>query len=87
MKQQADAQTNLLALTESGMATLISPLGWPSFRTQQILRWLYQERVHAFDGMTNLSQKERAYLTAIAPSGEPRTSKSLPHRMEPESSY
>lgn len=64
MNQQADAQTNLLALTESGIATLISPLGWPSFRTQQILRWLYQERVHAFAGMTNLSQKERAYLTA-----------------------
>ncbi len=64
MNQQTDIQTNLLALTESGMATLISPLGWPSFRTQQILRWLYQERVHAFAGMTNLSQKERAYLTA-----------------------
>jgi 23S rRNA (adenine2503-C2)-methyltransferase len=27
------------------------------------LRWLYQERVHTFAEMTNLSQKERSYLT------------------------
>ena len=48
MNQQTDIRTNLLALTESGMATFVAPLGWPAFRTQQILRWLYQERVHTF---------------------------------------
>ena len=46
------------------MAAFVAPLGWPAFRAQQILRWLYQERVHTFAEMTNLSQQERAHLTA-----------------------
>ncbi|MCE3222668.1 MAG: rlmN [Nitrospira sp.] len=63
MHQPADMRTNLLAFTEDEMAAFVAPLGWPAFRTQQILRWLYQERVRAFTEMTNLSQKERAHLT------------------------
>lgn len=63
MNQPTDIRTNLLALTEGGMAAFVAPLGWPAFRTQQILRWLYRERVHDFAEMTNLSQKERAHLT------------------------
>lgn len=63
MHQPGDMRTNLLALTEGGMAAFLAPLRWPAFRTQQILRWLYQERVHTFAKMTNLSQSERAHLT------------------------
>ena len=69
MNQQSDTPTNLLALTESGMAAFVAPLGWPAFRTQQILRWLYQERVHTFAEMTNLSQRDRAHLTDCCTTG------------------
>jgi 23S rRNA (adenine2503-C2)-methyltransferase len=63
MHPPADMRTNLLALTEDGMTAFVASLGWPGFRTQQILRWLYRERVHTFAEMTNLSQEERAHLT------------------------
>ena len=64
MSLSADIRTNLLALTEGGMAAFVARLGWPAFRAQQILRWLYQQRVRAFAQMTNLTQRERAHLTA-----------------------
>ena len=48
MRLSADTRTNLLTLTENAMAAFVVPLGWPAFRAQQILRWLYQERVHTF---------------------------------------
>lgn len=36
--------------------------GWKKFRGQQIFQWLYRERVHAFDDMTNLSKETRETL-------------------------
>jgi 23S rRNA (adenine2503-C2)-methyltransferase len=63
MLQQTDNRTNLLALTESGMAAFVASLGWPAYRASQILRWLYQERARTFAEMSNLSQKDREYLT------------------------
>lgn len=64
MIQQRSSCLNLLALTESDMATYVASLGWPAYRTSQILRWLYQERVRTFDAMSNLPHKHREYLTA-----------------------
>lgn len=64
MDKQICTQTNLLALTETGMTEFVAQLKWPVYRTQQILRWLYQGRIRTFAGMTNLSQKEREHLTA-----------------------
>jgi 23S rRNA (adenine2503-C2)-methyltransferase len=64
MDEQTCGQTNLLSLTEAGMAEFVAHLRWPAYRTQQILRWLYQRRVRTFPEMTNLSQKEREYLAA-----------------------
>ena len=63
MLQQTESRTNLLALTESGMAAFVASLGWPAYRASQILRWLYQERARTFAEMSNLSQKDREYLT------------------------
>ena len=63
MLQRTDNRTNLLAVTESGMAAFVASLGWPAYRASQILRWLYQERARTFAEMSNLSQKDREYLT------------------------
>lgn len=54
--------TNLLALDEQGMALLVQHFNWPSYRTGQILRWLYQRRAKTVNQMTDLSQKDRATL-------------------------
>lgn len=64
MDQQTGTRTNLLALNETEMAAFVAHREWPTYRTPQILRWLYQGRVRTFAGMTNLSQKERDSLAA-----------------------
>ncbi len=64
MIQPTATRTNLLALTEPGMAAFVAQLGWPAYRASQILRWLYQERVRTFAEMSNLSQNAREHLTS-----------------------
>ncbi|MFO0706823.1 MAG: 23S rRNA (adenine(2503)-C(2))-methyltransferase RlmN [Nitrospira sp.] len=59
-------QTNLLSLSEAQIATLVRDLGWPSYRSGQILRWLYQRRARTIGYMTDLSQKDRAKLAELA---------------------
>lgn len=63
MTREANLQPNLLSLTETGMVAFVTERGWPAYRASQILHWLYQERVRTFARMSNLSQKERDYLT------------------------
>ena len=58
--------TNLLALTEEGLGRFVQQFGWPRYRTGQILRWLYQQRVRSIAQMTDLSQKDREQLAEIA---------------------
>jgi 23S rRNA (adenine2503-C2)-methyltransferase len=60
------APTNLLALDEEGMGRLAQQFGWPRYRTGQILRWLYQRRARSTAQMTDLSQKDRDQLDAVA---------------------
>ncbi|HUK57482.1 MAG TPA: 23S rRNA (adenine(2503)-C(2))-methyltransferase RlmN [Nitrospiria bacterium] len=47
-------------------------LGWPKYRAQQLLDWVYKKRVSRFDEMTNLSKSDRALLEARAGVGEPQ---------------
>lgn len=54
---------NLLALDEPGMARFVSTLGWPKYRTHQILRWLYRGRARTMSQMTDLSREERDLLS------------------------
>lgn len=66
MTEGRPPQTNLLSLSEAQTAALVRELGWPSYRTGQILRWLYQRRVRTIGHMTDLSQKDRATLAELA---------------------
>ena len=54
--------TNLVALDFATMASLVARLGWPAYRTRQILRWIYQHRVRDIAGMSNLSRGDRETL-------------------------
>ena len=63
MIRQNDTRINVLALSEGEMTAFTAALGWPAFRTQQILTWLYRERIQDFSQMTNLSRTERTHLT------------------------
>ncbi len=59
-------QTNLLALNQQDLGRLVAALDWPSYRTGQILRWIYQRRARAIGDMTDLSLKDRTRLAEIA---------------------
>ncbi len=47
---------NLYDWTLSQLQTIMENRGYKKYNGEQILRWLYQERVHSFDEMTNLSK-------------------------------
>lgn len=57
---------NLLSLNALALGQMVTGLGWPRYRTQQILRWLYQRRVSDIQEMTDLSQAERQMLQTRA---------------------
>ncbi len=57
---------NLLDLTCPEMEGLVGELGWPAFRTTQILQWLYQHRIREIGQMTNLSKADRVQLESRA---------------------
>lgn len=56
------APTNLVALDFANMASLVERLGWPAYRTRQILQWIYQHRLREIAGMSNLSLMDRETL-------------------------
>ena len=64
---------NLLALNFQDIANLVDKLGWPLYRTNQVLRWLYQHRTREIDSMSNLSKKDRASLKTVATIGRTPT--------------
>ena len=39
----------------SQLQTIVENMGYKKYNGEQILRWLYQHRVHSFDEMSNLS--------------------------------
>ena len=55
-------QANLCALDVAHVASLVSRLGWPAYRTRQILQWIYQHRIREIAGMSNLSLMDRETL-------------------------
>jgi 23S rRNA (adenine2503-C2)-methyltransferase len=57
---------NLLTLDQESVEELVLNLGWPRFRAQQILRWLYRHRARDVEQMTDLSISQRAQLAIIA---------------------
>ncbi|MDH4195270.1 MAG: 23S rRNA (adenine(2503)-C(2))-methyltransferase RlmN [Nitrospirota bacterium] len=66
MTQQPTPLLNLIALSADEMKSFVQGLGWPRYRTNQILRWLYQHRVLDIEAMTNLSKADRARLQEVA---------------------
>ena len=60
---------NLMNLSPKELGEFFESIGEKSFRSQQILRWIYQFGVTNFDEMTNLRKDLRAKLKAFLSSG------------------
>ena len=57
---------NLLGLPQDKLKIFFSDLGEKSFRTKQIMQWIYQQGATSFGDMHNLSKDLRQKLKAIA---------------------
>ena len=55
-------RTDILAATPRELAHWLADAGQPRYRLDQLLRWLYVERVGSFDAMANLSLDLRGRL-------------------------
>src|SRR5579885_2086292 len=68
-RPQQDTPLDLLALSPRLLQELLESLGWPRFRTTQVLRWLYRHRSRRIQDMTDLSEADRERLASIATIG------------------
>lgn len=59
-------KVDLKNLTFQELKDFITSFGKESYRSVQILRWLYQKGVHSIDEMTNLSNKFRQQLKEVS---------------------
>ena len=58
---------NLRGMSQAELGTFLErELSAPRFRTKQVFQWLHQHRVADFEGMTNLSKRDRARLAERA---------------------
>lgn len=65
-KTCAQSSINLLDLSPDEVSELGRGLGWPRYRSGQLLRWIYRQRVRAIEQMTDLSKAARLQLEAMA---------------------
>lgn len=52
-----------LSIEEAGK--LIREAGFPRYRTEQILEWIYKKEIFSFDDMTNISKKDAKILSEM----------------------
>jgi 23S rRNA (adenine2503-C2)-methyltransferase len=60
------AAVNLLALSSTELGSFLHTLGFPRYRTTQVLRWLYQRQATTVASMTDLSKPDRDKLARVA---------------------
>ncbi len=61
------ARSSIFDLTSETLAQRLTALGQPSYRSKQILEWLYVHGVDCYDDMTNLSKPLRMVLSQELP--------------------
>jgi len=60
------SKINLLNLNQKALDEFFKKLGEKSYRTKQIMKWIYKDQVFDFDQMLNLSKKLREQLKEIS---------------------
>jgi 23S rRNA (adenine2503-C2)-methyltransferase len=69
---ETSQRINMLDLDQTAMRELFAAMGEKSFRSTQMMKWLYHECVDDFDAMTNLSKALRTRLSETAEIAVPR---------------
>jgi len=65
-QENPDARVNLLGQPEAALIDFFASLGEKPFRARQMLQWIHQRNVDAFDEMTDLSKNLREQLAEVA---------------------
>ena len=66
LQENPDARVNLLGQPEAALKDFFASLCEKPFRARQILQWIHQRNVDAFDEMTDLSKSLREQLAEVA---------------------
>ena len=66
LQENPDARVNLLGQPEAALKDFFASLGEKPFRARQMLQWIHQRNVDAFDEMTDLSKSLREQLAEVA---------------------
>lgn len=61
--ESSPSSLDLRSLSHEELLTLVTELGWPSFRAKQVEDWLWKHHVSSFDEMTNVPAALRKQLT------------------------
>lgn len=67
-----ETRINLFDLDQVGLRTFFESIGEKPFRAEQVLKWIYHQRVTDFDQMTNLGIALRQRLSEVAVIEPPR---------------
>ena len=60
--ESSPSSLDLRSLSHEELLTLVTELGWPSFRAKQVEDWLWKHHVSSFDEMTNVPAALRKQL-------------------------
>jgi len=66
LQENPDARVNLLGQPETALKDFFASLGEKPFRARQMLQWIHQRNVDAFEEMTDLSKSLREQLAEVA---------------------
>ncbi|MFU8814230.1 MAG: 23S rRNA (adenine(2503)-C(2))-methyltransferase RlmN [Pseudomonadales bacterium] len=69
--QQGAGQANLFSLSRAQMEQFFTDHGEKAFHARQVMKWIYHRGVLDFAAMTDLSKRQRAWLSEIATLGQP----------------
>ena len=62
----AEARTNLLGMPRAELESFFVAMGEKPYRAEQLMRWIYHDKVADIDAMTNISRSLRERLREVA---------------------
>jgi 23S rRNA (adenine2503-C2)-methyltransferase len=65
MRRKGRPMENIKSFGYDEVRKRLTALGLPSYRADQVRRWIYQQQVRSFDEMSNISKHERALLSSL----------------------